>query len=62
MLAMKHATEFVRGLRYKLRMMGIPVEEPAFVFGDNQSVCGKHYESRLHHQEENAQHCISLHS
>jgi hypothetical protein len=35
---MKHATEYVRGLRYKLRMMGIPVDEPAFVFGDNQSV------------------------
>ena len=38
MLAMKHATEYVRGLRYKLRMMGIPVDEHAFVFGDNQSV------------------------
>ena len=25
----------VRGLRYKLRMMGIPVDEPVFVFGDN---------------------------
>ncbi|KAL7549612.1 hypothetical protein ACHAWF_012879 [Thalassiosira exigua] len=37
-MAMKQAVEYVRGLRYKLRMMGIPVEEPAFVFGDNQSV------------------------
>ena len=37
-VAMKQATEYVRGLRFKLRMMGIPVEEPAFVFGDNQSV------------------------
>lgn len=37
-VAMKQATEYVRGLRYKLRMMGIPVDEPAFVFGDNQSV------------------------
>ena len=35
---MKQATEYVRGLRYKLRMMGIPVESPAFIFGDNQSV------------------------
>jgi len=35
---MKQATEYVRGLRYKHRMMGIPVEEPAFIFGDNQSV------------------------
>jgi len=38
MLAMKHATEFVCGLCYKLQMMGIPVKEPAFVFRDNQSV------------------------
>jgi hypothetical protein len=37
-VAMKKATEYVRGLRYKLRMMGITVDEPAFVFGDNQSV------------------------
>ena len=35
---MKQATEYVRGLRYKLRMMGIPVDEPALIFGDNQSV------------------------
>jgi hypothetical protein len=37
-VAMKQATEYIRGLRYKLRMMGITVDEPAFVFGDNQSV------------------------
>jgi hypothetical protein len=37
-VAMKQATEYVRGLRYKLRMMGIKVDEPTFVFGDNQSV------------------------
>ena len=37
-VAMKQATEYVRGLRYKLRMMGIKVDEPAFVFGDNKSV------------------------
>ena len=37
-VAMKQATEYVRGLRFKLRMMGIPVDEPTFVFGDNQSV------------------------
>jgi hypothetical protein len=36
-VAMKQATEYIRGLRYKLRMMGITVDEPAFVFGDNQS-------------------------
>jgi hypothetical protein len=36
--AMKQATEYVCGLRFKLRMMEITVDEPAFVFGDNQSV------------------------
>ena len=37
-VAIKQATEYVRCLRYKLRMMGIKVDEPAFVYGDNQSV------------------------
>jgi hypothetical protein len=37
-VAMKQATEYIRGLRYKLRMMGITVDEPVFDFGDNQSV------------------------
>jgi hypothetical protein len=36
-VAMKQATEHIRGLRYKLQMMGITVDVPAFVFGDNQS-------------------------
>eukprot|EP01083_Nonionella_stella_P108565 315857_1 len=36
--AMKQCTEYVRGLRYKLRMLGIPVELPTFVYGDNKSV------------------------
>ena len=35
---MKQAVEYVRGLRYKLRMMGIPCEDPTFVYGDNKSV------------------------
>ena len=35
---MKQDTKYVKGLRYKLRMMGIPVDEPTFVYGDNQSV------------------------
>ena len=37
-MAMKHCTEYVRGLRHKLRMMGIPCNLPAFIFGDNKSV------------------------
>ena len=35
---MKHGMEHIRGLRYKLRMMGVPVEGPAYVYGDNMSV------------------------
>ena len=35
---MKSCCEYIRGLRYKLRMMGIPVEAPTYLFGDNQSV------------------------
>ena len=37
-IAMKQCTEYVRGLRYKLRMLGIPCDGPTFVYGDNQSV------------------------
>ena len=37
-VAMKQCCEYLRGLRYKLRMLGIPVNGPAFIFGDNQSV------------------------
>ena len=35
---MKQCCEYIRGLRYKLRMMGIPVEAPTCFYGDNQSV------------------------
>jgi hypothetical protein len=37
-IAMKQCCEYIRGLRYKLRMMGIPVDGPAYIYGDNQSV------------------------
>ena len=36
--AMKLCCEYLKGLRYKLRMMGIPVNNPCFIYGDNQSV------------------------
>ena len=36
--AMKVATEILEGLRYKLRMMGVPLDGPAHVKADNQSV------------------------
>jgi len=37
-VAMKHCVEELRALRYKLRMMGVPLEGATFVFGDNMSV------------------------
>ena len=37
-VAMRQCCEYLKGLRYKLRMMGIPVNNPCFIFGDNQSV------------------------
>jgi hypothetical protein len=37
-VAMKIGVETVQGLCYKLRMMGIPLTGPAYVYGDNMSV------------------------
>ena len=37
-IAMKTCCEYLRGLRYKLRMMGIPCDYPSYILGDNQSV------------------------
>ena len=37
-VAMKQATEYVRGIWYKLRIISIAVTEPLFVYGDNQTV------------------------
>lgn len=37
-MAMKQCTEYIRGLRYKVRMMSIPVNGPAFTRRDNQYV------------------------
>ena len=36
--ALRHGIENLRGIRYKLRMMGIPVDKPTYVYGDNMSV------------------------
>ncbi len=36
-VAMKHGIKTLRGLRYKIRMMGIPVSGPTYVNGDNKS-------------------------
>ena len=37
-VAMKHRMEHIRGLRYKLRTMGVLIEGPAYVYGYNMSV------------------------
>ncbi len=33
---MKHEIEKLRGLHYKLRMLGIPLTGPSFIYGDNK--------------------------
>ena len=37
-MAMKFAMETNRALRYKLRMMGVPITGPSYFYGDNMSV------------------------
>jgi len=37
-VAMKHGMEKLRALRYKLRMMGVRVDAPSYIYGDNLSV------------------------
>ena len=37
-VAMKLGMESLRGLRYKLRMMGVPIFGPSLIYGDNMSV------------------------
>ena len=41
-IAMKQCCEFIRGLRYKLRMMGLPVNEPTFI-KRGQQICVVQY-------------------
>jgi hypothetical protein len=36
-VAMKHGIKTLRGLRYKVRMMGIPLTGPSYIYGDNKS-------------------------
>jgi hypothetical protein len=36
-IAMKHGIKTLRGLRYKIRMMRIPLSGPAYIYGDNKS-------------------------
>jgi hypothetical protein len=34
---MKHGMEMLRGLRYKIHMMGIPLSGPTYIYGDSKS-------------------------
>jgi hypothetical protein len=36
-VAVKHGIKMLRGLRYKIRLMGIPLSGPTYIYGDNQS-------------------------
>ena len=48
-VAMKTITEMLEGLKYKLRMFGVPINGPARIFCDNESVVinSSHPESAL---------------
>ena len=35
-VAMKYGIEKLRGLQYKLHMMGIPLTGPSYIYGDNK--------------------------
>ena len=37
-VATKQGVEALRGIRYKLRMMGVEVDRPNYIYGDNMSV------------------------
>ena len=37
-VAMKHDMETLRGLRYKLCTMGVPISCPSYIYGDNMSI------------------------
>ena len=51
-VAMTHGVENLRGIRYKLRMMGVHIDGPTYVYGDNMSVIFNTYrpESQLNNK------------
>ena len=48
-IALKHGIETLHGLQYKLRMMGMPISRPSYIYSDNMSVIHnmQHPESML---------------
>ena len=56
-VAAKVTTETFRGLRYKLRLLGVPIEGPTCFFGNNMSVTTnimdhEYHSSRIRFEEE----------
>ena len=37
-VAMKIVMDTLRGIRYKMRMTGVPISGPSYIYGDNMSV------------------------
>ena len=37
-IATKTGVEALRGIRYKLRMMGVPLTGPTYIYGENMSI------------------------
>ena len=37
-VSIKQGVEALRGIRYKLRMMGVVISGPTYIYGDNMSV------------------------
>ena len=58
-LALRHCCEYIRGLRYKIRMMGIPTNHRAFIYGDNKPVL--HNTTKPDSTIKNKTHSIDFH-
>ena len=57
-LSMKQCCEYIFGLSYKLRMMGISCDDPTFIDGDNPSVLANTTESDSIFEEEITKYCL----
>ena len=55
----KHVTEYVCGLQYKFRAMGIPVEGCVYIYGGNQSVLAN--TKTLHSQLKKKSNSVAYH-
>ena len=56
---MKQGVEALRGIRFKLRMMGVKIDGPTYVYGDNMSVI--HYTSKPESVLKNKSNSICYH-